>query len=201
VYHLGRRLKDKAERDGSPVNARLRALTWNYRTEGPHAEPDVDQVLQESTALLAADRSCRGYTRSRMTAARACGCWIYSGVYPSAGRNRAQRARSARPVWTRLGILVAVRSPHPLQPRVGAARRAPWSERQEARVVGSGQREWTGLDTPDFAQDEGARLRARLQEHGCEGLRGDAPFIMHPDGVRMDLGGRAAEGRSAAGAL
>ena len=47
MYHLGRRLREKAARDPRPRNAGLNALTWNYPTEGPHDEPNVEEVLQE----------------------------------------------------------------------------------------------------------------------------------------------------------
>src|SRR5205085_1839367 len=47
IYHLGRRLKAKAKNDPRPRNAGLNALTWNYRTEGPHAEPDAEAILKE----------------------------------------------------------------------------------------------------------------------------------------------------------
>jgi formate dehydrogenase major subunit len=40
MYHLGRRIKDKAANDPRPRSAGLNALTWNYPTEGKHAEPN-----------------------------------------------------------------------------------------------------------------------------------------------------------------
>src|SRR6185436_10334005 len=47
VFHLGRRLKEKASRDNRPRNAGLNALTWDYSVEGAHGEPDNEEVLQE----------------------------------------------------------------------------------------------------------------------------------------------------------
>jgi formate dehydrogenase major subunit len=47
MYHLGRRLKDRAARQPSPRNEPLNALTWNYRTHGAHTEPDARDVLKE----------------------------------------------------------------------------------------------------------------------------------------------------------
>src|SRR5438876_8408365 len=41
MYHLGKRIKEKAANDPRPRNAGLNALTWNYPTEGKHAEPRV----------------------------------------------------------------------------------------------------------------------------------------------------------------
>jgi formate dehydrogenase major subunit len=47
IYHLGRLLKQKASNDNRPRNAGLRALTRQYPTEGRHAEPSDEEVLQE----------------------------------------------------------------------------------------------------------------------------------------------------------
>src|SRR3989454_1794388 len=57
IYHLGRRLKEKAASDRRPRNAGLNALTWSYRTDGPHAEPNVEEVLQEINGRKTADKS------------------------------------------------------------------------------------------------------------------------------------------------
>src|SRR3954463_8624107 len=47
MYHLGQRLKSRAAKDPSSRNAALNALTWNYKTEGPHAEPVAEDILAE----------------------------------------------------------------------------------------------------------------------------------------------------------
>src|SRR5438128_7545423 len=47
MYHLGRRIKEKAANDPRPRNAGLNALTWNYPTEGKHAEPRGSEILKE----------------------------------------------------------------------------------------------------------------------------------------------------------
>jgi formate dehydrogenase major subunit len=47
MYHLGLRLKAKATSDNRKRNDGLRALTWQYSTEGQHAEPSDEEVLQE----------------------------------------------------------------------------------------------------------------------------------------------------------
>ncbi|MCU1297745.1 MAG: Formate dehydrogenase, partial [Acidobacteriaceae bacterium] len=43
MYHLGRRIKQKANNDPRPRNAGLNALTWDYPTEGPYDEPEVEE--------------------------------------------------------------------------------------------------------------------------------------------------------------
>jgi len=184
VYHLGRRLKDKAARDGSPGNAGLRALTWHYRTEGPHAEPDMDEVLQEINGRHLADGSqLPGFHALANDGSTACGCWIYSGVYPSAGRNRANERDPHGPYGHGWGFS------WPSDRRILYNRASarpdgrPWSEGKKLVWWDPGMREWTGLDTPDFARTKAPDYVPPSGSTGDEGLRGDAPFIMHPDGV------------------
>src|SRR6266699_3876883 len=56
MYHLGKRIKEKAANDPRPRNAGLNALTWNYPTEGKHAEPRVSEILKEINGWTVADR-------------------------------------------------------------------------------------------------------------------------------------------------
>ena len=122
VYHLGRRLKARAAVEDTPANQPLNALTWNYGTSGPDDEPDIDEVLREINGFSTRDgQQVEGFGALAADGSTACGCWIYSGVYPATGRNRARDRHAQRSVRTRLGIRVARGSPHPLQPRVRAA--------------------------------------------------------------------------------
>jgi formate dehydrogenase major subunit len=47
MYHLGRRIKAKANGDTRPRNAGLNALTWEYPLGGEDRDPDVQAVLKE----------------------------------------------------------------------------------------------------------------------------------------------------------
>jgi formate dehydrogenase major subunit len=49
MYHLGRRLREKASKDPRPRNAGLNALTWNYATEGYSARSRLS--LRPNAAL------------------------------------------------------------------------------------------------------------------------------------------------------
>src|SRR6266699_1003444 len=110
MYHLGRRLKERAKNDLRPKNAALNALTWDYPLEGRHREPSVDAVLKEingwtgdgksinheghpSASLRTGSGSGRKQLKHiqdlRNDGSTACGAWIYCGVYPEEGRNRA----------------------------------------------------------------------------------------------------------------
>src|SRR4051812_32324520 len=95
IYHLGRRLKERAARDTRSRNAGLNALTWDYPLEAPHGEPDAEAVLQEINGWRVADGSLvSGFRDLQADGSTACGCWIYSGVMPEPGRNRANERSS-----------------------------------------------------------------------------------------------------------
>jgi len=184
VYHLGRRLKARAANDERPRNAGLRALTWDYRTKGPHDEPDMTEVLQEINGRRVADGSLLpGFHALASDGSTACGCWIYSGVHPSAGRNRANERDPHGPYGHGWGFT------WPADRRILYNRASarpdgrPWSERKKLVWWDDTKREWTGTDTPDFGKTKAPDYVPRAGATGDEGLRGDAPFIMHPDGM------------------
>lgn len=184
VYHLGRRLKERAARDRSPRHAALNALTWDYPTEGPHEEPAIDDVLQEINGRAVADGSLvDGFGALAADGSTACGCWIYSGVYPSPGRNRARERTPSGSYGHGWGFA------WPADRRIlynrASARPdgAPWSERKKLVWWDAAAREWTGLDTPDFVRDKPPHYAPPPGARGDAALPGDAPFIMHADGL------------------
>src|SRR5205085_7699404 len=90
IYHLGAHLKRKAENDPRPRNEGLKALTWNYSTHGKHAEPNNEQVLKEINGYTVSDREQLTRIKDlKNDGSTACGAWIYCGVFPDEGYNRA----------------------------------------------------------------------------------------------------------------
>lgn len=184
AFHLGRRLKQKAARDDRPRNDGLRALTWNYRTHEPQGDPDIEQVLQEINGARVSDGSLLpGFAALKNDGSTACGCWIYSGVYPEPDRNRA-RERQPRGVYGH-GWGFSWPSDRRILYNRASARPdgTPWSERKKLVWWNPEAREWTGLDVPDFTKTKAPDYVPPAGATGDEGLRGDAPFIMHGDGV------------------
>jgi formate dehydrogenase major subunit len=183
MYHLGRRLKARAAGDPRPRNAGLNALTWNYRTHGAHQEPDIDEVLQEINGRGPDGALVDGYTQLKADGSTTSGCWIYSGVYPAPGRNRA-RERHAHGVYGQ-GWGFAWPSDRRILYNRASARPdgRPWSDRKKLVWWDADARKWTGLDTPDCVSTRPPDYVPRKGAKADEGLRGDAPFIMHPDGV------------------
>jgi formate dehydrogenase major subunit len=166
VYHLGRRLKARAAGDSRSRSRGLNALTWDYATAGNHDEPRIEAVLEEINGRSTVDgRLIDGFRALAADGSTSCGCWIYSGVHPSAERNRARERRilynraSARPDGT------------------------PWSERKKLVWWDASAGRWTGLDTPDFTVDKAPGYVPAPGATGDAALGGDAPFVMHDDGL------------------
>ncbi len=57
VYHLGRRLKELYADSSLDRDRPLQALTWEYPTNGPLAEPDAEAIIAEVNGFTVADRS------------------------------------------------------------------------------------------------------------------------------------------------
>ena len=141
VYHLGRRLKARAAAEGGEYNRGLRALTWDYLTEGPHDEPAIEQVLQEINGRAHGRRPAA----SRLL--EPCRRWQHRvrlldlfRRLPAAGTQPRPRPRRRRPLRSRLGLRLARRPAHSLQPRLRAPRRRAVERTQEAGLVGRGER-------------------------------------------------------------
>lgn len=172
VFHLGRRLKERAARDTREWNDGLRALTWDYPLVGPHAEPDMEKVLEEINGRhVTTGTRVDSFTELGADGSTASGCWIYSGIFPSRGPNRARNRSASGPYAKGWGYA------WPLDRRVlynrASARPdgAPWSDRKTLVWWDEDRSAWTGFDVPDMPQGTGP------------GSVGDGPFAMHADGL------------------
>jgi formate dehydrogenase major subunit len=185
MVHLGRRMKAMAERDGRSRNAGLRALTWNYTTEGPQAEPQVEEILREINGWsLPEQRQLRNIKDLKNDGSTACGAWIYCGVFPEETRNRAIEREPKDLLGHGWGFA------WPNDCRIIYNRASarpdgrPWSERKKLVWWDDRQREWTGLDTPDYEKTTPPDAPADMHNgHGVQALGGAKPFTLHPDGV------------------
>ena len=203
LYHLGRRLKQLYAGSTDPKDQPLLHLTWDYDFEKPprlpggtvsriDGEPDLERVLMEINGYKLDEidprtgrpRLVSGFSELKDDGTTACGCWIYSGVFPEPGRNRARERK--------LGD-------NPLQPEWGYAwpqnrrilyNRAsadpngrPWSEQKKLIWWDVQKRRWEGLDQPDFESDKPPDYRPPPGATGMAAIAGNEPFIMKPDGL------------------
>src|SRR5512146_2249734 len=185
MYHLGRRIKEKAAKSARERDAGLRALTWDYSTHGAHAEPNVEDIDAEITGFTVADRALvQNFDALRNDGSTACGCWIYSGFMPSRSENKANKREPngllghgwgfAWPKDTRIIYNRASARPDG----------KPWSERKKLVWWDEGKKQWTGTDTPDFPKTKAPGDPGDAKNKtGLDALAGDKPFILHPDGL------------------
>jgi formate dehydrogenase major subunit len=185
MYHLGRRLKQKARSDPRARNAGLNALTWDYPVRGEQAEPDAEKILQEINGYTVADgKLVPGFKALKNDGSTACGCWIYSGVFPSPNENKANKREPKGYLGHGWGFA------WPNDCRIIYNRASarpdgkPWSERKKLVWWDEEKREWAGQDTPDFDKTTPPDAKGDLAGgHGVEALGGARPFTLHPDGV------------------
>jgi formate dehydrogenase major subunit len=59
----------------------------------------------------------------------------------------------------------------------------PWSERKKLVWWDEREKEWTGLDVPDFTRTKAPDYHPYKDAEGDDALAGDEPFILHADGV------------------
>jgi formate dehydrogenase major subunit len=193
THQLALRLKKLYADSTLPRDQGFKALTWEFdydpgtypadtRIQG---EPDVHKILREvngyksgTTELLTTfgDLKDDGSTT--------CASWIYCGVYPKEGENRAANRR-ADPNNTP-GSHLNWGFSWPANRRIMYNRASarpdgqPWSERKKW-VWWDGQR-WTGHDVPDFTPTKAPNTPARADGTGLDAHSGADPFIMKADG-------------------
>jgi len=188
VYHLGRRLRELYADSTLDRDRPIQALTWEYPTHGPLAEPDVEAILAEINGWTVGDRRpVRSYQDLRDDGSTACGCWIYSGIRPEPGRNRA-RERQAGPSASE-GAYLGWGYSWPNNVRVLYNRASadpegrPWSERKRYVWWSDDEQRWTGLDTPDFPPTKAPGYQPAADATGLDGHSGAQPFLMLAEGL------------------
>jgi formate dehydrogenase major subunit len=186
MYGLGRRVKAHYAGSESARDWPIRNLTWDYG-EGDAADPEA--VLREINGYdLLTGELLDDFTGLRNDGTTSCGCWIYSGCF-AGGVNQTRRRDPGDPHRADGGWV----SPEwgwswPANRRIFYNRASadpdgrPWSERKRYVWWDEDERRWTGYDVPDFVPDKEPSYRPGGDASGMDGIAGDDPFIMMPDG-------------------
>lgn len=189
VYHLGRRLKELYAGSDRARDRPIQALTWDYPVEARRREPDAEAVLKEINGYRIADGALlTSFNDTRADGSTACGCWIYSGVFPRDGFNKARERRPDGPdgPGNHLGWAFA----WPNNRRVLGNRASadpdgrPWSERKRLMWWEPAEGRWVGGDEIDFEETKAPDYRPDWSRKvkGMEAIGGHEPFIMIADG-------------------
>ncbi len=196
VYDLGKRLRQLYAGSTKPRDQGLLNMTWDYEQEHEEflpdgspsrieGEPDARKILREINGYTVADRKqVKDFTVLKADGSTASGCWIYSGVFPEEGNNRARSRKRTPGLYT---------SPEwgyawPLNRRMmynrasADAEGRPWSERKKYMYWDEETQRWAGPDVPDFEPTKAPSYRPAADAKGMAAIAGDAPFIMKADG-------------------
>src|SRR5262249_11538679 len=160
-----------------------------YPTAGPHGEPSAAAVLKEINGYTWPDRrQIPDFKELKDDGSTACGCWIYTGVYPRDDDNHARSRRPDGPdgPGTHLGWGFS----WPSNRRILYNRASadpdgkPWSEHKRHSWWDAAQGEWTGHDEPDFNLNKAPDYTVDWAKRptGMDALDGRSPFIMIADG-------------------
>jgi formate dehydrogenase major subunit len=203
LYNLGKRLKELYAGSTDPRDQALLNLTWDYEFDEPErlpdgtisrieGEPDLEKVLMEINGYCLDEKDPRtggprlvsDYSELEEDGSTSCGCWIYSGVFPEPGHNRARdRKPGSNPIHPDWGFAW----PHNrriLYNRASADPEGrPWSERKKLIWWDAVQGRWVGDDEPDFDVELPPDYRPEAGATGMAAIAGNQPFIMKPDGV------------------
>lgn len=212
MHQLALRLIEKAKGSDDPLDEPLRALDWWY-PQDEHGEPQMESVLAEINGwhtdpqaavvaggadpdpgngiVFALDREgnphhgpqLEGFAKLKADGSTASGCWIYSGVLGPDKINKANTRNSKSYLGHGWGFV------WPADRRIIYNRASakptgePWSERKKLVWWNQDERKWTGIDVPDFVPGKAPDFRPTGDESGLDGIPGDAPFILHEDGL------------------
>jgi len=203
MHQLALRLIAKAKQSSDPLDEPLRALDWWY-PEDRFGDPEMEAVLAEingwstnpqpgadGVVFGGVDRQGNphhgpqvdGFGKLKADGSTACGGWIYSGVLGPDGVNKANSRNAQNYLGHGWGFV------WPADRRIiynrASAKPAgePWSERKKLVWWDKGQGKWTGIDVPDFVPDKSPEFRPTGNESGLAAIPGDAPFMLHEDGL------------------
>jgi formate dehydrogenase major subunit len=188
-YHLGRRLKELYAASSDPKDEPIQKLTLEYPLVGAQQDPDAEAILREINGYTWPDRQqIADFKDLKDDGSTACGCWIYTGVYPTKDHNQARSRIPDGPYGpgTHLGWGFS----WPNNRRILYNRASadpdgqPWSERKRYLWWNAEEKRWSGYDTPDFSPTKAPDFKPDWSKDpkGLDAHDGHSPFIMIADG-------------------
>ena len=186
AYHLMRRIREKLAGSTDPRDRPILDLVWDYPLQGAQEEPDADAVLQEINGRKADGTFVPEYQELADDGSTTCGCWLHAGIY-AGGVNQTQRKKPhAQQNWIAPEWGWAwPANRHIIYNRASADPQGrPWSERKRYVWWDAAKETWASLgDSVDFTPDKAPGYVPSDDATGMAAIRGDAPFILHPDGL------------------
>ena len=124
-----------------------------------------------------------GYPRLKSDGSTASGAWIYAGVFGPDKINRALARKSRNYLGHGWGFAWPGDRRIIYNRASAAPDGAPWSESKKLVWWEAAQHKWLGVDEPDFPLQKDPGYEPQGEPSGLDAIRGDAPFILHEDGL------------------
>ncbi len=185
IYHLGKRIREKLAGSDDPKDRPILDLMWDYPLVGPHDEPDADHVLMEISGRKSDGSFLASYDELEEDGSTTCGSWIHCGIYKDGVNQAARKKPHTEQNWIAHDWGWAwPRDTRIIYNRASADPDGnPWSERKRYVWWDAEEGKWTSLgDSPDFPPTKEPGYRPPSDAKAMEGIAGDKPFILHPDG-------------------
>jgi formate dehydrogenase major subunit len=189
MYHLGRRLKELYADSRDPKDGAIQALTWDYPVLDTRGEPSTEDVLKEMNGYTWPGRDLlSSFQELKDDGSTACGAWLYSGIFPHEGDNKARSRRPDGPEGPGTHLDWAWAWPanrRTMYNRASADPEGrPWSERKRLVWWNDVERKWESTDSIDFEPTKPPDYEPDWSKKpkGMEALSGKDPFIMIADG-------------------
>ena len=183
VYHLGKRLKELYADDDSVRGQQIRSITWDYGAVGEHAEPDLNLVVKEINGYTVTDGTLvKTSAELQADGSTACGCWIYTGIMPEEGHNRARDRRGDDMAALEWGFAWPANRRIMYNRASADPQGRPWSERKKWIWWDEAQGKWTGYDVPDFPATKRPDYQPPPGAKGMDAQDGRSPFLNMADG-------------------
>jgi formate dehydrogenase major subunit len=185
IYELGNAIRAKLAGSNDPKDRPILELAWDYPLVGLHQEPDAQAVLREINGAGPDGEPLSTYDELKDDGSTTCGSWIHCGIYRDGVNQSARKKPHTEQNWVAhewgwawpkdVRILYNRASADP--------EGKPWSERKRYVWWDAEEGKWTSSgDSPDFPAQKAPDYEPPEGAQAMEAIRGDKPFIVHPDG-------------------
>ncbi len=192
TYHLGQKLIAAYKNSTVDHDWGIKNLLWNYDPDPQEVanwrikdEPSAYKVMKEINGYTWADKKpLATFANLKEDGSTACGAWIYTGIIPQEGTNRAKSRQGDNWISPNWGFAWPANR-HIMYNRASSdASGKPWSDKKALVFWDDTKKSWVSPagDIPDFLPTKAPDAVGKDNGIGFDWLGGKDPFIMKPDG-------------------
>ena len=192
TYHLGQKLIAAYKNSTVDHDWGIKNLLWNYDPDPQEVanwrikdEPSAYKVMKEINGYTWADKKpLATFALLKEDGSTACGAWIYTGIIPQEGTNRAKSRQGDNWISPNWGFAWPANR-HIMYNRASSdASGKPWSDKKALVFWDSTKKSWVSPagEIPDFLPTKAPDAIGKDNGIGFDWLGGKDPFIMKADG-------------------